>query len=125
MLRLDGDHPDICSAGSLPRSTKPAAEIRSRQPAASQTPAAPVARLPTTARDAPVSASQPTATPTSPLRGGGHQSRCDAKSPRRGKLFASLERNVPRVFDMITPRRLKRDNSVVKICKVGVQMATQ
>ncbi|KAI6187156.1 Non-specific serine/threonine protein kinase [Aphelenchoides besseyi] len=86
--------------GSLPRSSK----------APERKAAACVVRLP----DSPSPKSNGMETPT---KTDSRQSRSTEKSPRMGRLFASLERRAPRVFEMITPRRMRRDASVVKVCK--------
>ncbi|KAI6212251.1 Non-specific serine/threonine protein kinase [Aphelenchoides fujianensis] len=88
--------------GSLPRSAKPADR---KAPLAVRLPESP----------SPRSDALKTPTKSSDAR----KSRSTEKSPRMGRLFASLERKAPRVFEMITPRRMRqpKDDSVVKVCK--------
>lgn len=44
----------------------------------------------------------------------------DLSSRRRPRIVASLERGSQRVFELLTPRRLRRDNSQPKVCKVSI-----
>jgi hypothetical protein len=46
-------------------------------------------------------------------------SRSAERSSRRPRLVASLERGSQRVFELLTPRRLRKDPSQAKICKVN------
>ncbi|KAI6175773.1 Non-specific serine/threonine protein kinase [Aphelenchoides bicaudatus] len=51
------------------------------------------------------------------------QSRSADRSTRRPRIVASLERGSQRVFELLTPRRLRRDNSKPRVCKNFVNVS--
>jgi len=51
------------------------------------------------------------------------KSRSSDRSSRRPRIVASLERGSQRMFEFLTPRRLRRDPSQVKVCKNYVNVS--
>lgn len=58
-----------------------------------------------------------------PTAGDNRPSRSSDRSTRKPRIVASLERGSQRVFELLTPRRLRKDNSQVKICKNYVNVS--